>query len=67
MKHFIIDLYEAVNSDIPFKLFRIHSDFKKKKRPAIYERDDLDNMSLKDIFKHCDDETKGKIGISLVP
>jgi len=67
MKHFIIDLYEAVNSDIPFKLFRIHSDFKKKKRPAIYERDDMDNMSLKDIFKHCDDETKGKIGISLVP
>lgn len=68
VKHLVFDLYEAVNCDVPFKLFRVHSDFPAKKyRPVIYDITDYDTMSLREVFKRCDTDTRAKLGINLIP
>lgn len=68
VKHLIFDLYEAVNCDVPFKLFRMHSDFPAKKyRPVIYDVTDCDTMSLREVFKRYDADTRAKLGINLIP
>ena len=64
-KGLIVDLYEAVNCDAPFELFRVHSKFDKKDRPAIYDNADWDTMSLREVFKRCDADTRRKMGINL--
>ena len=67
IKESIVDLYEAANCDVPFELFRVHSDFKENDRdcPEIYNNADWDTMSLREVFQRCDADTRRKIGINL--
>ena len=65
VKELVVGLYEAVNCDVPFELFRVHSDFPEKHRPAIYKNADWDTMSLREVFQRCDADTRRLLGINL--
>ncbi len=66
IKDFIIDLYEVTKSQYPFKQFRLYSFFKEDLRPEIYATDTYDKLSLEELFKKADEDTRALIGLNLV-
>lgn len=67
MRDYIIDLYDAVNSDVPFVVFRANSKFPDRYRPAFYKTDEYDARPLKDIFRIADDTSRLNMGVNLIP
>ena len=64
-KDLIIDLYDIVNSEIPFGLVREYCRVIKG-RPSIYDNNLNDNRKLSEIFSSCDDTTRHIMSIDLV-
>ena len=67
IKDYIIDLYDVVNSDVPFRIFRLNSSFSPTYRPAFYDTDLYDTWPLKDVFRIADPVSRSKMGLNLVP
>lgn len=66
IRDFIIDLYEATNCELPFKIFRCFSDFPKQHLPEVYKSAHLDSYSLAKVFNIVDKDTKALMGINLI-
>lgn len=66
VKDFIIDLYDVTRSQYPFKQFRLYSYFQERFRPDIYTTDAYDTLSLEELFKKADKDTRAVMGVSLV-